>query len=562
MARDFLLAALISGMSAASLAAQPAFDGKAFPALPGQTTAAITAEDFKARIAALADDRFEGRLPGAPKGEASADWIAEEMKRIGLKPGNGESYFQRVPAVGIAIDPSKSSFEIKTAKGSISPKFADEVAFWSPRFDKAEQLVQGSDLIFVGYGVHAPEEKWDDFAGIDVRGKTIVVLINDPGFVVGDETLFRGRAMTYYGRWTYKFEEAARRGAAAVIIVHETKPAAYGWEVVRNSNTGDKLYLDKANGNADLATIHSWITEETAKALFAAAGLDYAALRLVANKRDFRAVPMSGLALNAKTVSSVSRFTTRNVLGLVQGAKRPAEVVLFTAHWDHLGVKPNAPGTDKIHNGAVDNATGVSGILEIAEAFALAPAPARSVLFAAVTLEEQGLLGSSYMAENHVFPLKSIVGGVNFDALMPQGPSKSMSVVGYGASELEDLLKGVLKGQNRTIVPEALPERGSFYRSDHISFAKKGVPMLYASGSIDLRVGGEAAGLAIRERYTAKTYHQPNDEFSSEWDVSGPVEDLSAMHRLSLDLANSQMWPSWYPGNEFRAIRDRSRAGK
>jgi Zn-dependent M28 family amino/carboxypeptidase len=525
----------------------------------GETSPKIAEADLRSRIAALADDRFEGRLPGAVAGEASADWIADEMRRMGFKPGNGGSYFQDVATASTLLDPEKSTFEIATPNGPIVPKFGDDIAYWTPRFDKAEQRVTGSDLIFVGYGADAPEHNWNDFAGVDVRGKTIVVLINDPGFVTKDDTLFKGRAMTYYGRWTYKFEEAARKGAAAVIIVHETEPASYGWQVVRNSNTGDKLFLDAANGNADRVTIQSWITEDTAKSLFAAAGLDYAALRIAANKRGFKAVPMTGLTLNARTVSKVQRFKTRNVLGLIPGRTAPSEAVLLTAHWDHLGIKPNVPGEDKLHNGAVDNATGVAAILEMGEAFAKAKRkPRRSILVAAVTLEEQGLLGSEYLARNPPMPLSKIVGGVNIDAMLPAGRSLDMQVVGSGASELEPILARVLQGQGRSVTPDERPERGSFYRSDHISLAKMGVPMLYAGGGFNRRQGGQAAGLAAAEDYSKNRYHQPADEYAAAWEMSGPVEDVQALFGVAEAVANTRRWPNWYPGNEFRAIRDKS----
>jgi Zn-dependent M28 family amino/carboxypeptidase len=451
------------------------------------TQGAITQADFAVRVKALADDRFAGRGPGTEHGEASADWIANEMKRLGLAPANKGSYFQDVPAASITLDPERSSFEISGKGASTKLKFADEVAFWSPRFDKAEQVVTDSDLVFVGYGVDAPEHKWNDFQGIDVKGKTIVLLINDPGFITGDESLFKGRAMTYYGRWTYKFEEAARRGAAAVIIVHETEPAAYGWQVVRNSNSGAKYYLDKPNGNADLAVVHSWITTDVAKSLFARAGLNYDELRLAANKRGFKAVPMKGLKLNARTQSSVTKLLTRNVVGVLKGSKRPTEHVLYMAHWDHLGVKESVPGPDKIHNGALDNASGTAAILEIAEAFTTAPKPpARSVLFAAVTLEEQGLLGSEYLAKHPIVPARRIVAGLNFDGVGPSGPAKDMTVVGSGASELEDMLAAILRKKGKTVSPDPEPEKGSFYRSDHINMAKVGVPMLYAGAGTDL----------------------------------------------------------------------------
>ncbi|MEQ1866138.1 MAG: M28 family metallopeptidase [Micropepsaceae bacterium] len=534
-------------------------------AYPGHadTSAAIKGEDFASRTKALADDRFEGRGPGTKNGEAAADWIAAEMQRLGLKPGANGSYFQDVPSASITLDPAKSSFEVVGKDGAKAYKFADEVAFWTPRFDKMEQEIKSSDLVFVGYGVTAPEYKWNDFKGIDVKGKTIVLMINDPGFITGDESIFKGRAMTYYGRWTYKFEEAARRGAAAVIIIHETEPAAYGWQVVRNSNSGAKYYLDKENGNADLATVHSWVTAEVAKDLFARAGLDYDKLRLAANKRGFKPIPMKGLKLNAVTHSTVSRMKTRNVVGVVPGADKPDEYVLYTAHWDHLGVKETVPGTDKIHNGALDNASGVAAILEIAETFAKAPKPPRrSVMFASVTLEEQGLLGSEFLAKYPPVPLNKIVAGLNFDGVGPRGPAKDMNVVGSGASQIEDILAAELKKQDRTPSPDPEPEKGSFYRSDHISLAKVGVPMLYAGGGVDLREGGRAAGMALRDDYRANRYHQPSDEFKADWDLRGAVEDITALYGVGADIANSDAWPTWVKGNEFKAIREKSMRAK
>jgi Zn-dependent M28 family amino/carboxypeptidase len=368
--------------------------------------------------------------------------------------------------------------------------------------------------------------------------------------------------MTYYGRWTYKFEEAARRGAAAVIIVHETEPAAYGWQVVRNSNSGAKLYLDRPNGNADLAVVHSWITTDVAKDLFARAGLDYDKLRLAANKRGFRAVPMKGLKLNAVTQSAVARMNTRNVIGVVPGAQAPDEYVLYTAHWDHIGVKPDVPGADKIHNGAVDNASGCAAVLEIAEAFARGAPPRRSVMFAFVTLEEQGLLGSEFLAKYPPVPLNKIVAGLNFDGVGPGPQARDMTVVGSGASELEDILAAALKKQDRTPSPDPEPEKGSFYRSDHISLAKVGVPMLYAGGGVDLREGGVKAGMALRDDYRNNRYHQPSDEWKDDWDLRGAVETMQVLHDVGATIANADTWPTWYKDNEFYAVRQKSLKAK
>jgi Zn-dependent M28 family amino/carboxypeptidase len=526
---------------------------------PGETGAAINEADFAWRVKMLADDRFEGRGPGTPKGEAAADWIADEMKRLGVKPGVNGSYFQDVPAASITLDPAKSSFEIAGPDGAKKLKFADEVAFWTPRFDQTEQRVENSDLVFVGYGVDAPAERWNDFRGVDVKGKTIVVLINDPGFIVGNKKIFKGRAMTYYGRWTYKFEEAARRGAAAVIVVHETEPAGYGWQVVRNSNSGAKYYLDNAQGNADQVVIQSWITHDVAKDLFARAGLDYEKLKVKANRRGFRAVPMRGLKFNAVTTSAVARLKTRNVIGVIEGAQAPDEYVLYTAHWDHIGYKKDVPGEDKIHNGAVDNATGIATILEVAEAFATAAKPPRrSVMFNAVTLEEQGLLGSEYYAKYPTVPLAKIVAGMNIDGELAQGRTHDLVVVGSGASEIEDVLGKVLKAHGMRAEPDPEPEKGYFYRSDHISMAKVGVPMLYAGGGVDLVDGGKEKGMAVRDEYRIKNYHQPSDEFSPDWDVSGPVQTTQLLYEVGADIANSTAWPTWYKANEFYDVRRKS----
>jgi Zn-dependent M28 family amino/carboxypeptidase len=535
-----------------------------YPGHP-QTSPEITAQDLSARDKALADDAFEGRGPGTKNGEAAADWIAAEMKRIGLVPGNRGSYFQDVPSVTIALQGTKSSFAFDTPKGPMALKFPDDVAYWSPQFAANEVKVKNSPLVFVGYGVVAPEYNWNDYAGVDVKGKTVVILINDPGNEDPnpDPSFFRGKAMTYYGRWTYKYEEAARQGAAAAIIVHETKPASYGWQVVRNSNSGNKLWLDVADKNASMVPIEGWITFDGAKDLFSRAGLDYLKEKQAANQRGFKAVPMTGETLTADAVSHVTHMTTRNVIGLVRGSKHPNDYVVYTAHWDHLGIKPDVAGPDKIYNGAVDNAMGVSGILEIAEAFShVKPAPQRSVAFLVWTLEEQGLLGSDYFAHHPLFPLTHIAGGINIDGGLPEGRARDFVVVGNGASEMEDLLADSLRTQNRTISPDPEPEKGFYYRSDHFSLAKVGVPMLDPSGGYDLIDGGTAAGQAIRDDYREHRYHQPSDEWSASWDLTGPVSDLQALYTLGDTLANSDRWPNWYAGNEFRAVRDKSMAAK
>lgn len=551
--RTFLLAAGLC------LAALPALAGP-YPGHP-TTSPDINAHDVSMRDKAISADAFEGRGPGTRAGRGASQWIADEMKRIGLKPGNHGSYFQTVPAVNITLDASKSSLVFKTPKGTIDPKFPDEDVYWTPQFKSGHVSVKDSQLVFVGYGVVAPEYHWNDYAGIDVRGKTVVILVNDPGFVNGDPKFFKGKAMTYYGRWSYKYEEAARQGAAAAIIVHETAPAAYGWQVVRNSNSGKKGWLDAKNKNMDMIPVQGWVTHETAIKLFKDAGLDYWKLKDAADKPGFKPVPMTGETMSAELTSSIEHMKTRNVVGVVTGTKHPNDYILYTAHWDHLGVKPDVAGPDKIYNGAVDNGMGVSSILEIGEKFAH-NSPKRSIAIISWTLEEQGLLGSQYFAEHPIWPLNHIVGGINLDANLPEGPAHDMVVVGNGASQLEDLLTTVLKTQNRHISPDPEPEKGGFYRSDHISLAKVGVPMLDSGGGFDLIKGGTKAGEAVRQAYLKNHYHQPTDEWSASWDLSGPVADLKVYYALGEKLANSESWPNWYKGNEFRAIRDKEMAAQ
>ena len=535
----------------------------AYPGHP-PTNPDISAADISARDKAVADDAFEGRGPGSVNGEAAAQWIADELKRVGVKPGNHGSYFQNVPAVGITLDGTASAFIVDTARGAVSPKFPDDVTYWTPQFASGEVKVDKAPLVFVGYGVVAPEYNWNDYAGVDVKGKTVVILINDPGNEDAnpDPKFFKGKAMTYYGRWTYKYEEAARQGAAAVIIVHETKPAAYGWPVVRDSWGGANMFLEAADKNTGLAKFEGWITHETAIDLFKRAGQDYYALKAAANKPGFKAVPMTGETLTADAHSKIDHLKTRNVVGVVRGSKHPDDYILYTGHWDHLGIKPDVAGPDKIYNGAIDNGMGVSSILELGEAFAHdKPAPQRSIAIVCWTLEEQGLLGSEYFAKHPVWPVNHIVGGINIDANKPEGPAHDLSLTGNGASEMEDILAEVLKAQGRVISGDPSPEKGHFYRSDHISLAKVGVPMLDPGGGTDLVNGGKAAGQAVRDDYDKNHYHQPSDEFDPKWDLSGPIQDIEALYLFGEKLGNSDQWPNWHQDNAFRAIRDKSRAG-
>lgn len=535
--------------------------------LPDATVPAITADDIAIRIKTLADDAFEGRAPASEKGEKAADWIAAEMQRLGLQPGgdNG-TWFQTVEMIEQSLDEAASSLTFTGgASGEPYPMTLRENAvLWTKQQTISSLEFNDSELVFVGYGVVAPEYGWNDYDGLDASGKTVVMLVNDPGYARQGE-LFNGEAMTYYGRWTYKFEEAARQGATGAIVIHETAPASYGWEVVSNGWTGPQADLVRNDGGESRTQYESWIDEETARALFAEAGLDFSDMKRAAKGIGFEPVKMGELKANGKVVQTVSSTQSRNVLGVLPGKTAPDEYMLFTAHWDHLGKKTEEksgePGQDfyrdEIFNGAVDNATGTASMLEIAEALA-ADELDRSVLFLAVTLEESGLLGSAYYAENPSVPMNKIVAGINIDAMQPVGKTKDMVIIGYGASELESRLETYLNAKDRIVLPDQNPQAGSFYRSDQMSFTRKGVPMLYADNGLDKIDGGVAAGRAFAETYNAQRYHKPMDEYNEDWDLTGMADDITALYTVARDIAQSSDWPTWYPGNEFEAIRQAS----
>jgi Zn-dependent M28 family amino/carboxypeptidase len=421
--------------------------------------------------------------------------------------------------------------------------------------------IANSEMVFVGFGINAPERGWNDYAGLDVKGKTVIILVNDPDYEMeGLDGPFGGRAMTYYGRWTYKFEEAARQGAAAALIIHDTFPAAYPWGVVVSSWTGPQLEIDLPGGHMDQTQANGWITGDAAKALFQSAGKDLTALVAAAKRPGFKAVPL-GLKADLSFTSTIKRQASRNVVGILPGKTRPDEYVLYSAHWDHLGRCEPVNGDD-ICNGALDNATGTAGLLALAKANVRSGPADRSLVFLAVTAEESGLLGSQYYAENPIYPLAKTAGGVNMDGLNIFGPTRDVTIIGGGKSELEAFLVRAVKDEGRVLTPEATPEKGSFYRSDHFSFAKLGVPMVYAESGEDMVHGGIAAGRAASEDYTTHRYHKPQDEYDPKWNWAGAVLDLQLYYRIGRELANSTLWPNWYSGAEFRAVRDRSREGQ
>ena len=506
-------------------------------------------------IEILASDEFEGRGPGSAGGEKTKLYLKEEFKKMGLPSIKGD-YYLEVPLSKMTVDLNSSFLSISKNDKARILEAGPETVYWTKRVVEGIS-VRASKLVFVGYGIVAPEYGWNDYKNLDVKGKTAVMLINDPGFWTEDPKLFNGKSMTYYGRWTYKFEEAARQGAEAVLIIHDTAPASYPWQVVESSWAGKQIDLKREDMGRNRVKIEGWITSEVAEDIFGQANLDLKALKQAALKADFQSVEMTGLTLDAALNNKVEFSISHNVAAVKNGYKKPNEYILMMAHWDHLGIKEDQSG-DNIYNGAVDNASGTAGLLELANYFSKVESE-RSLLFLAVTAEESGLLGSQYFAEYPPIKLSNIVAGYNFDASLPVGKTRDVIVVGYGASELEDILKAELDKVGRYIVPDPQPEKGFFYRSDHISFAKKGVPMLYADSGFDKIDGGKEAGRAFGDEYTAKYYHQPSDEYDPDWDLSGFADQLTLTTKMVKYLADSDRWPEWYEGNEFRSIREESR---
>ena len=517
-----------------------------------------SAADIGRRIERLASDEFEGRAPGTPGGQAASQYIADEMKAAGLAPaGENGSYFQPVKLTETEVLPTSSS-TITGGSRVMTAEMGTNTVFWTKRL-KESQTIENSDIVFVGYGIVAPEYGWNDYEGLDVEGKTVVMLVNDPGFATKDENLFKGNAMTYYGRWTYKYEEAGRQGAAAVMVIHETEPASYGWDVVSGSWSGAQYDLVRPDGGESRAILEGWLHYESATALFKQAGLDLEAEKAKAVTKNFKPIALEGMQLNATINQKIKTVESRNVAGEVKGTKYPDEYVLYMAHWDHLGKNDALEGEDKIYNGAVDNATGTAAIIEIGEAFVQQGAPERSAIFVAVTAEESGLLGSAYYAEDPLVPLVKTVAGINIDAILPLGKTKDMKVIGFGASQLEDRLKTVLDPRGMYIVPDDKPEAGYYYRSDHISLAKKGVPMLYSDPGNDHVTNGLTYGEDFAKEYTKDRYHKPADEYDNSWDLSGIEQSTEILFELGYGIADSRDWPNWYEGTEFRALRDAMR---
>ncbi|SEL92528.1 Zn-dependent amino-or carboxypeptidase, M28 family [Colwellia chukchiensis] len=504
---------------------------------------------IKADVKTLSSDKFAGREPATEGEILTTNMLISRFKKLGLMPGNGDSYLQAVPMNSIVSEPVNG-----LTIADISFEFPKNYVA-SSRQTREHISLNNSELVFVGYGINAPEYQWNDYKDVDVKGKTVVILVNDPGYATQDAKLFDGNTMTYYGRWTYKYEEAARQGAAGAIIVHETKPASYGWNVIESSWTGAQYHLPAKEVNEPTVDVEMWISTEKAHELMKKAGFDFNELKAQALSKDFKALPLK-LTANIKVKNTITDSVSNNVIATIPGSKRADEHVIYMGHWDHLGTT-TIDGKKVIFNGAHDNATGTAGLMHIAKAYkALDKTPERSVTFVAVTAEEQGRLGSRYFANHPTMPLNKVVGMINMDSLDISGVKKDLTVVGFGKSELEDYLAKAAKRQGRTLTPEQTPERGYYYRSDHFSLAKKGVPALSAGGgSVWLNAEQKAIGDKV-SALVAKCYHQVCDEYDENWGWQGMVAELQVFFETGLMLSNSNDWPNWRAGSEFKATRD------
>ncbi len=547
---------LAGALTLSACSKQPAAPVDDSPAEP-ETTTELVDTDFNPRlgeyIKTLASDEYQGRAPATKGEELTVAYLEENFKRIGLKPIDGDSYKQPVSLV--QIDPKQVSD--MTLSGENLPenfKYRDEMIAWTTRVTD-QVSVEESEMVFVGYGIVAPEYNWNDYEGLDVKGKTVVMFVNDPGYATQDPELFNGNAMTYYGRWTYKFEEAARQGAAMALIIHETAPASYGWGVVAHGSP-IKFDLVNDNKNMDRAKVEGWLTTESAEKLFANAGTDLATMHKKALEPDFSPVPLKAKA-SVTVNNNLRELTSINVVGYIEGSKYPDEYVLYMAHWDHLGMDFSNPD-NKVFNGAQDNASGTGAVIALAEHFAKQPQPERSIAFVLVTAEERGLLGSAWYAANPVFPLEKTAAAINMDVMNMYGPMKDMVIVGLGNTDVEKILVKYTEQQGRYAVQEPNPEAGIAYRSDHFNLSKKGVPILYAKGGNDHYQQGAEWGAAQRAEYNRCCYHKVQDEWRADFDLRGAQQDLFLYYRVGNELANSRQWPNWYEGNEFRAIRDAS----
>lgn len=518
--------------------------------------AAFSADSLKLHVAELSHDSLMGRKPFTEGETKTIAYLQKEFKAAGLEPGNGDSYIQEVPMVNIQTS-AAPEMQVSTSKGSFKLKGLEDYVIWTDKItDKVS--FDNNEVVFAGYGVVAPEYNWNDYAGLDVKGKIVMVMVNDPGFAAGDSSLFKGKTMTYYGRWTYKFEEAARQGARGCLIVHTTEGASYPFKVVQNNWNASKLRLDDRGKNNPYTDINGWISLPAAKKLIAAAGQDSTTFLAQADKRGFK-----GQALDLKLSTTMSVKTTfnksHNVIGKITGTKRPDEVIIYTSHWDHLGIGSPDETADSIYNGAFDNASGTAGLIELARAFkSMKVQPERTIILLAVTAEEQGLWGSAYYAQNPIYPTAKTVANINIDGLNPFEKTKDIIIVGQGQSELEEYLKEAAEQAGRVVAFENHPEAGYYYRSDHFNFAKVGVPALYTSNGIDVIGKGPVFGEKRDAEYTEKHYHRPSDEFDpATWTFEGGIDDLKLFFQVGKRLAFEEKMAQWKEGSEFKAIREK-----
>ena len=519
---------------------------------------AISVQTLTENIKTLGSDAFEGRSPSSPGEEKTMNFLRQQFESLGFKPGNGTSFLQDVPLMEFTSqhDPA---MRIRHGDETIELEYKEDLMAVTRRMQESVSI-KNSEMVFAGYGIVAPEYNRNDYEHLDVRGKTVVVLVNDPGYATEDSSVFNGKAMTYYGRWTYKYEEAARQGAAGVIIVHETGPAGYPWDVVRNSWSGPQFYLEAEDQNMSRCAVEGWITRDTAERLFQAAGLNFADQKRAALEPDFKPVDLH-MAASYGIRNRIENSMSHNFLAVLPGSERPDEYVVYMAHWDHFGKDTTREG-DQIYNGARDNATGVAGLLEIARAYkALPEPPERSILLLAVTAEERGLLGSKYYASHPVYPLNKTVAAINMDALNIWGPTNDVTVVGYGNSELDDYVEATAQEQGRAVRPDPEPEKGGYYRSDHFSFARVGVPALAAEHGVESAEHGEEWMRRQMDEWVEQHYHKPSDEYDPEtWDLSGAVQDIRLLFRIGYRLSTEDTFPNWREGTEFRALRDEQMA--
>jgi len=505
-------------------------------------------------IKILSSDAFEGRKPFTNGEVKTIEYLQSQFKEIGLESGNGDSYFQKVPLIEITATPSDNIVIQSNGQSVLLYPFDDMMITTKQAVERID--IKNSELVFAGYGITAPEYDWSDFEGIEWQGKTAIVLVNDPGYTTQDSTLFKGNTMTYYGRYTYKYEEGERQGVDGVIIVHETAPAGYPWEVIRNSGSGAQLNLEDESGNSSKLPVEGWMTVDAARDVFEVCGLNFEVMKRLATEGNFKPVSLNA-TITMSIENKLKRDHSQNVIGVIKGSERPDETIVFSAHWDHLGISiPDASG-DSIYNGAFDNASGTAQMMALARLFKTQPQPKRTLVFLSVTAEEQGLLGSQYYAENPIYPIDLTVANINMDGAAIQGEMNDFTITGYGHSEMDEMAEAAATRLGRYIIPDPNPEKGYFFRSDHFNFAKVGVPALYAKGVADMKIGGKEKATQWRADYIKNNYHKPSDEYDpAKFKMKGLVSDVRLLFDISDRLANSDYFPKWYESSEFSAIRN------